>query len=188
MNDMEINKILHKWDDISMPENQYAEARLGCARVSAGMLERLVDFPKKMQIDLVLVIAHLARKAMLSHEEKEQLFGKDMIENALAERILADGCSTATLLAALEWVDLGRFPQAAALFTDIKQEEWTEIAFVWENQWELCHNPDAALVRLLAHRCGGVDFEQSEVDEMERVARDRHPNIDDLFNLMTDKM
>lgn len=188
MNDVEIKRILHKWDEVPLPEDSFTEAKLGCARVSCGMLERLVDFPKKMQIDLVMVIAHLARKAMLSHEEKEQLFGKGMIENALAERILADGCSTAIILAALEWMDLGRVPQAAALFTDIKQEEWTEIAFVWENQWELCHNPDAALVRLLAHRCGGVNFEQSEIDEMERVAREQHLNMDALFSLMTDKM
>jgi hypothetical protein len=184
MDEVEIKKILKKWDEVPMPEDPYAEARLGCARVSCGMLEHLVDFPKKMQIDLVLVIAHLARKALLTHEEKVRLFGKGMIENALAERILADGCSTAIILAALEWVDLGRFPQAAALFTDIKQEDWPRVAFEWESQWELCHNPDAALVRLLAHRCGGVDFEQSEIDEMERVAREQCPKIDEIFNLI----
>lgn len=188
MNDVEMKKIVHKWDEIPAPEDPYAEARLGCARVSCGMLERLVNFPKKMQIDLVLIVAHLSRKAMLNREEKEQLFGKDTIENGLAERILTDGCDAAIILAALEWVDLDRFPQAAALFADIKQEDWPRVAFEWESQWELCHNPDAALVRLLAHRCGGVNFEQSEINELERVVREQYPNIDDLFNLMADKL
>lgn len=184
MNDVENKKILHKWDEVPMPEDPYAEARLGCARVSCGMLERLVDFPKKMQIDLVLIIAHLSRKALLTHEEKEQLFGKNMIESALAERILADGCSIAIILAALEWVDLGRFPQAAALFTDIKQEEWSRAAFEWENQWELCHNTDAALVRLLAYSCGDVNFEQNEIEKMETIVHERHPQIEELFRLL----
>ena len=137
-----------------------------------------------MKRDFVIILAYLARRAFLSEEEKHIIFGKDFIEDGLAEKILAESSHTAIILAALEWVDKGRFPQAAALLMDIRKDNWAEIAVEWENQWELCHNTDAALVRLLAYRCGGVNFEQNEIEEMDRIVHERHPLIEKLFKLL----
>jgi hypothetical protein len=179
-------KILHKWDGVPEPEDAYAETRISGARIACGLLEKVVGWPDDIKRKMVLGIAYLARKAMLTSEEKTVLFGKNMIENGLAEEILAEeeGYVDATVLAALEWMDKGYFPQAAALFVDIKQEQWAKIAHDWEIHWSFCHNPDAATLLLLAHRCGDIPVKQTEIGELEYVVREQYPQMDMLLELM----
>ena len=184
MNESEIEQILHKWDAMPLPKDEYAAAQLSCAKVALGLINDLIELPKEMQKDFIIILAYLARRAFLSEEEKRIIFGKNFIEGGLTEKVLAESSHTAIILAALEWVDKGRFPQAAALLMDIRKDSWAEVAAEWESQWRLCHNLDAALVRLLAYRCGGVDFEQNEMEEMEHIVHDWCPRIEELLILL----
>lgn len=184
MNESEVEQIWQKCDTTPLPKDEYAAAQLGCAKVALELIRNLTELPKEMQMDFIIILAYLARRASLSEEEKHIIFGKDFIEDGLAEKILAESSHTAIILAALEWVDKGRFPQAAALLMDIRKDNWAEIAVEWESQWELCHNTDAALIRLLAYSCGDVNFEQNEIEEMKTIVHERYPQIEELFRLL----
>lgn len=185
MDEALIEKILHKFDSTPLPEEEDAATQLGCSKAALELLGDLLQLPEEMQKDFVIILTYFARRALLSEEEKDAIFGKNVIENGLAEKILVDGSHTATVLLALEHVDKEQFPQAAALLMDIPLEEWSEITIEWESQWELSHSTDAALVRLLAHRCGNVAIDQNGLEEMTRVVHERHPSISKLFSLIS---
>lgn len=180
-------KILHKLDEMPLLEGEFAAMKLESAKAALGLLEDLIQLPKEMQKDLVIILAYLARKALLCAEEKNAIFGEHTIEAGLIKKILTDGrgCSTAIILLALEWVDRGRFPQAAELLMSIRYDEWAKIAAEWGSQWEISHSADAALVRLMASHCGDVSLEEREVEEMCRVVHEHHSAIDMLFGLIS---
>ena len=82
----------------------------------------------------------------------------------------------------MERIDCEGFSVAAKLAGDII--DWHELTGMKLDEFLLTKAPDAAVLCLLANRCGGVQYIDDDIQEMEALVRKEHPNIEKLFELV----
>ena len=178
---MEKLEILSKYDNIPETGNEFEDNRLGSARIACGILKKMAEMNEQFYFNFALIIAFLSRKALLTIEERTAVFGKGVIENGLFQLVF-EGNQDAIVISMLERMDCQEFLAAAKLAKDITG--WHKIAGMKLDEFLLTKAPDAVVLCLLANRCGGVQYIDDDIQEMEAVARKEHPNIEKLFELV----
>ena len=174
-------EVLSKYDNIPETGDEFEDNRLGSARIACGILKKMAEMNDEFHFNFALIIAHLARKAMLTNEERTAVFGKDVIERGLFQQVY-EGSQSAIALVMLERIDCEEFSAATNLAHDIM--DWQERIGLKLDEFLLTKAPDAAVLCLLANRLGGVQYLNEDIKAMETVVRKRHPNIDKFFELL----
>ncbi|MBE6982117.1 MAG: hypothetical protein E7437_07355 [Ruminococcaceae bacterium] len=178
---MDTNTILSKYDHLPEPQNQYEKARLDSAKTACKLLNKVSLLSLRIQANLCYSVISLCRRAGLTSEERDSIFGQGTLEQHLFERIL-DGDEHAMTLAILEAIEKGEFKSAAQLARDVKH--WDDMLEGELDSFQLNHSPDAAMLCLMGNRLGDIPFWRFDLKDMMAVAKLQHPHIEMFFELL----
>ncbi len=178
---MDKKTILSKYDHLPEPQDPYEKTRLHSAKTACRLLKRVSLLSPRIQANLCCSVISLCRRAGLTAEERDSIFGQGTLEQYLFERIL-DGDEHAMTLAILEAIDKGEFKSAAQLACDVKH--WDDILVGELDNFQLCHSSDAALLCLLGNQLGNIPFWGFDLKDMMAVAKLQHPHIEMFFELL----
>ena len=178
---MDTNTILSKYNYLPEPQDLYEKARLDSAKTACRLLKKVSLLSPKTQANLCLSMLSLCRRAELTIEERDAIFGQGMLEQCLFERIL-DGDEHAMTIAMLEAIDKEDFKSAAQLARDVTH--WDDILEGELDNFQLSHSPDAALLCLLGNRLGDISFWSFDLEDMIVVVQQQHPHIMEFFELL----
>ena len=178
---MDNNTILRKYDNIPDPQDTYEKAQLDSAKTACRLLTNVSSLSQRTQANLCLSVISLCRRAGLTAEERDSIFGQGTLEQYLFERIL-DGDEHAMTLAILEAIDKGEFKSAAQLACDVKH--WDDLLEGELDNFQLSHSPDSALLCVMGNRLGDIPFWSFDLEDMIVVVQRQHPHIMEFFELL----
>ena len=144
-------------------------------------MRKVSSLNPRTQANLCLSIITLCRRAGLTTEERDSVFGQGKLEQYLFERVM-DGDEYAITLAMLESIDNGNFKSAAQLASDVKH--WDDLLEGELDNFQLSHSPDSALLCLLGNQLGNIPFWGFDLKDMMAVAKLQHPHIEMFFELL----
>ena len=173
--------ILRKYDYLPEPHDQYEKARLLSTKTACKLLQKVSLLSPRIQANLCCSVISLCRRAGLTNEERDSIFGQGTLEQYLFERIL-DGDEHAMTIAILEAIDKGEFKSAAQLACDVKH--WDDLLEGELDNFQLSHSPDAAILCLIGNRLGDIPFWSFDLKDMMAVAKLQHPHIEMFFELL----
>lgn len=178
---MDTSTILSKYDLLAEPQDPYEKARLDSAKTACKLLKKVSLLSPRIQASLCLSVISLCRRAGLTAEERDSIFGQGTLEQYLFERVL-DGDEHAMTIAVLEAIDKGEFKSAAQLACDVKH--WDDLLEGELDNFQLSHSPDSALLCLLGKRLGDIPFWSFDLEDMIVVVQRQHPHIMEFFELL----
>lgn len=178
---MDTNTPFSKYDHFPEPQDPYKKSQLESARTACRLLRKVSVLSRRTQANLCLSIISLCRRARLTTEERDSIFGQGFLEQQLFERVL-DSDQEAIALVILEAIDDKRYEAAAKLAGDITDLD--EIVEGKLDEFLENHSPDAALLCLLSNRLGNLPFWHFDLKDMMAVAERNYPNITEFFEML----
>lgn len=178
---MDTSTILSKYDHLPEPQDPYEKTRLHPARTACRLLKKVSLLSPRIQANLCLSVISLCRRAGLTAEERDYIFGQGTLEQYLFKRVL-DGDEHAMTIAILEAIDKGNLKSAVQLARDVKH--WDDMLEGELDNFQLSHSPDAAVLCLLGNQLGNISFWSFDLKDMMAVAKLQHPHIETFFELL----
>lgn len=173
--------ILKKWEDSLKIEKPMKNRQEIQRKKSLEILKKVLSLTKGTQLNLASIIAFHARRAGMTIEARNNVFGVEL-EYRLIEKALdrsADACS----ILILERMDQHAYSDARNIILDLSENDWEDLGYSWYQEWIACHSMDAAIICSIADVLSCIPLSEVERKEMAEVIYVTHPNFKNFLNM-----